>query len=110
MTDKPVCSYCGYSNRVARFKGGDLLCIKHYLQMYNHGKLFEGHKSKNTNKFLVDGDVGKIITAKGEEILVDADTLPMLKTHSWCTLVSGGYAVANISGKVMRMHRLITEA
>lgn len=100
------CSYCGSNKRVARFKGGDLLCIKHYLQMYTYGKLFERGKSRNTNSFIADGADGIIITAKKEHILVDSQALPMLSKHSWC-LNSQGYAVARINKKTIRLNRFV---
>lgn len=61
---------------------------------------------KNTNKFEIIGDVLKITTAKGQEILADAEEIEKLKRYSWC-VSKQGYAVANINGKVVKINRYI---
>lgn len=107
---KQVCTYCGSSNRVARFKGGNPLCIKHYLQMYTYGRLFDKPQSRWSNSIIDDDNGCRIVTAKGEELLVDREMLPMLSQHSWCMTSYKNdhiYAVANINKKLVRMHRLI---
>lgn len=102
------CSFCGSTHRVSRFKGGEMYCLKHYLQMRNHGEVTNSppvRKWKNTIKI---GDASSIlVTAKGDEILVDNCMIPVLVKHSWC-ISKTGYAVANIDKKVIKMHRLIT--
>src|SRR5574344_1372793 len=102
------CSFCGSTDRVCHFHGGELLCMKHYLQMRNYGQLFSEDKSKCTNKIQYNNTACQIITAKGETILVDKDMLPRLANHSWCVSKTG-YAVANINKTLVRMHRLITD-
>ena len=61
---------------------------------------------KNTNKFEIVGDVLKITTAKGQEILADAEEVDKLSRYSWCVSAQG-YAVANIRGKVVKINRYI---
>ena len=56
---------------------------------------------KNTNKYEI-----KVITKKGEEILIDADDFERVKKYSWC-ISKTGYPVANINGKVIKLHRYL---
>lgn len=56
---------------------------------------------KNTNKYEI-----KVITKKGEEILIDAEDFEKVKRYSWC-ISKTGYAVANNGKRVMKMHRYI---
>lgn len=56
---------------------------------------------KNTNKYEM-----KVITKKGEEILIDAEDFEKVKNHSWC-ISKTGYPVANMNGKVVKLHRYL---
>jgi hypothetical protein len=56
---------------------------------------------KNTNRYEI-----KIITKKGEEILVDYEDFEKVKRYSWC-ISKTGYPVANIGYKVIKLHRYI---
>jgi len=76
--------------------------------MYKYGCVFQGSKSKWTNKVIEDENGCRIVTAKGEEIMVDRSSLPVLTRHSWC-ISKTGYAVANISKRVTKMHRLLMD-
>lgn len=55
----------------------------------------------NTNRYEL-----KIITKKGDEILIDIQDLEKVKRYSWC-ISKTGYPVANINGKVTKIHRYI---
>lgn len=48
----------------------------------------------------------KVITSNGVEILIDPEDYERVKRYSWC-ISKTGYAVANIKGKVTKMHRYI---
>ena len=61
---------------------------------------------KRTNTYEVHGDVLKITTKNGIEIIADADDLEKLNKYSWC-ISKTGYPVANINYKVTKMHRYI---
>lgn len=56
---------------------------------------------KNTNTYVI-----KVITKKGEEILIDAEDFEKVRRYSWC-ISKTGYPVANISGKVTKLHRYL---
>jgi len=56
---------------------------------------------KNTNKYEM-----KVITKKGEEILIDIEDFEKVKRYSWC-ISKTGYPVANINGKVTKLHRYL---
>ncbi|AMW98434.1 HNH endonuclease [Rummeliibacillus stabekisii] len=102
------CSFCNSTHRVSRFKGGDLYCLKHYLQMRNHGKVTNDPPLRKwRNKIIIGNTFSTIVTSKGEKIIIDNQKVPMITQHSWC-LSKTGYAVANIKGTTTKMHRLIT--
>lgn len=61
---------------------------------------------QSTNTFIIQGDVMKIITKKGETILADAEDFDRLKKHSWCVSQTG-YAVCCINNKIVRLHRYL---
>lgn len=61
---------------------------------------------KNTNKYEICGDVARIITAKNNIIIVDADDLENLKKYSWY-VSSRGYACTRKQGKLMYLHRIL---
>jgi hypothetical protein len=48
----------------------------------------------------------QIRTSKGQKILIDPDDFEKCSKYSWC-ISKTGYAVANIRGKVTKMHRYI---
>lgn len=82
---------------------GSPYCNKHYLKMKMYGNPY-GHPRERTNTYEIDGDLLIITTAKGEKILADAEDYERLCQHSWCVSKTG-YAVANIKGRVVKLHR-----
>ena len=98
-----VCCVCG--NTFSCRYDGKPYCNKHWLRMYNNGTT-EPKKKAVTNRYIVEDETAKILTANGEEILVDATDLDLVKDHSWC-VSSQGYAVANIDGRVVKINRYI---
>lgn len=56
---------------------------------------------KNTNQYEIN-----IITKKGEKILIDIEDFEKVKKYSWC-ISKTGYPVANINGKVIKLHRYL---
>ena len=97
------CIVCGepYS---CHFEGKPY-CNKHYQRMRFCGNA-GGRKRERTNVFSVDGDLLSITTKNGDLIRADAQDLEKLRLYSWCVSKTG-YAVANIDGKVSKMHRYI---
>ncbi|MEA5016133.1 MAG: HNH endonuclease [Candidatus Limiplasma sp.] len=91
---------------MARFQGGALYCIKHYLQMYNHGVCCDEKKRRYENKIIHGILESKIVTSSGEQIIVDTEMIPILSEHTWC-LNAAGYAVSRTKGKYVRLNRLI---
>ncbi len=47
-----------------------------------------------------------LMTNKNQEIIIDRDDFDFVRQHKWCVSKTG-YAVANICGKVTKMHRFI---
>ena len=97
------CSACSEMANVS-FEGKPY-CNKHYQRLLHHGTT-EKMERQSTNTFVQIGDTLKITTAKGEIILADCGDIDLLKRHSWC-ISKTGYAVANISGRTIKMHRLL---
>ena len=78
------------------------------LRMRAHGDV-ESHPRKNTNTFRVQDDKVYCLTAKGQRYVIDFCDLEKVKKYSWC-LSKTGYFVANIQGKVTKLHRFILQA
>lgn len=108
MAVERKCSFCGSTHRVSRFQGGDLYCLKHYLQMRNHGVCCDEKKRKKQNSIIYGISESKIITSKGDEIIVDTEMVPVLSQYTWC-LNASGYAVSKTKGKYVRINRLILD-
>lgn len=99
-----VCCACGGSFSV--WFDGKPYCNKHYLRMRNNGDLLP-HPREKTNTYIVNGDVLEVVTAKGDSFICDAEDKERVERHSWCKNKSGGYFVANMNGKVVRLSRFI---
>lgn len=106
MSEKKVCSAPECAREAVARVNGIWYCNRHYLRMRNHGDL-ELHPRGRTTKLIYDnGDTATIITAKGETILIDKDDIDKAMRYSWC-ISKTGYAVANIDGRVTKMHRYL---
>lgn len=97
------CSVCEKENAV-RYKGAPY-CNKHYLRMLKWGDT-ELHSRQRTNTYNIVGDILEITTASGTKIIADSEDYEKLSKYSWC-ISKTNYAVANINGKVTKMHRYI---
>jgi hypothetical protein len=82
-------------------------CNMHWLRIYNYGTT-EKIGRKSTNIFVISGDVMTVHTKSGDVIIADAEDYDKLSKYSWC-ISKTGYAVANINGKVTKMHRYILD-
>lgn len=74
--------------------------------MRNNGDLLL-HPKKRTNTYTVKGDVLEVKTAKGDVFICDAEDKAKVEKHSWCKNKNGGYLVANVDGKIVRLSRFI---
>ena len=97
------CSVCSEMASVSF--DGKPYCNKHYQRLLHHGTT-EKMGRQSTNTFEQIGDTLKITTARGEIVLADCEDVDLLKKYSWC-ISKTGYAVANISGRTIKMHRLL---
>lgn len=95
------CCFCGEPFKC--FFKGNPYCNKHYLKMKFYNTCESVRVSKN--KFILE-EYLTIITSKGEKIKADICDYEVLKKYSWC-ISKTGYAVANIKGKVTKLHRYI---
>lgn len=98
-----VCCVCGgaFSSHV----DGKPYCNRHYQLARKYG-VPEGRPRKRTCSYILDGDIMQVVTQKGDVILADAADREAIMRYSWCVSKTG-YAVANIRGKVTKMHRYI---
>ena len=65
-------------------------------------------KKKRENKVIYDNDTVKLITVKGEEILIDRIDYDKIKEYYW-SINSQGYAISVINGKHKRIHLMILD-
>lgn len=63
---------------------------------------------RSKNKFEIIDDVLYITTKSGTVILADVSDYDKLSKYSWC-ICKTGYAVANINGKVTKLHRYLLD-
>ena len=97
------CCVCG--GEFSCFFDGKPYCNKHWLRMYNNGTI-EPKKRERTNTYDVRGDVTIVTTSNGRTFTVDTADLPAVQRYSWC-FSKTGYLVANVGGKVVRLHRYL---
>ena len=102
---KKSCCVCG--GEFACHFDGKPYCNKHYLRMYNNGTIEPKQRERTNHYEKCDGFI-KIITKKGDEILVDDCDEKKVKMYSWC-ISKTGYPVANIGGKVRKIHRYLLD-
>jgi len=102
------CSVCDSTEKVCRFKDGDLYCQKHYNQMYRLGYTTINKKKKRENKIIFDGDIVKMITIKEEIILIDREDYEKTRHFYW-SLNSQGYPISVINGKHKRLHLFLID-
>lgn len=101
-----VCCVCGKPFS-SHFEGKPY-CNLHYLRMKANGTPeYVGRKSINT--FDVQGETTVVTTRSGKPFLIDTADLDAVKKYSWCFNKSGGYLVANIGGRVVRLHRYLLQ-
>lgn len=86
---------------------GKPYCNKHYLRMYAHGDA-ELHPRARTNTYATNGDETIVTTSNGRSFTVDTADLEKVKQHSWC-FCKTGYLVANVDGKVVKLHRYLLD-
>lgn len=103
--EQHFCVACG-EKASCRYQGNmEWYCNKHYLRMYNNGTLAK-KKRPRTNTYEICEDKISILTKKGQKILIDAEDFAKVNQWSWC-VNKKGYAVANVQGKVQKIHMLI---
>lgn len=88
-------------------------CIKHYTQLYNHGKILN-RTIYDPNEFITDGNICriKIYDKNGNEkaeSIIDIDDIEKVKKYKWHTRkAKDGYRVATrINGKIVYLSNLI---
>ena len=97
------CCICG--GQFSSHFDGKPYCNLHYLRVKTNGTpdLVE---RKSKNEFVVNGDTVMCKTTSGIEFLISYGDLEAVQKYTWC-LSKTGYLVANISNKVIKLHRYL---
>ena len=103
MKQKKVCAICG--DKFSASYDGVAYCNKHYQSAYRYGTPF-GRPRVSKNTYTIDKGVAKLLTTKGETFLVEQNDLEKTLLYTWC-FSKTGYLVANINGKVTKLHRYL---
>lgn len=102
-----TCSFCGELKVGANYNG-KFYCNKHWQRMYYRGTPYP-KEYESRCKFEKVDDYYKMITTKGDVILIDAEDYDMVKQHSWC-ISKTGYPVTNTGrGKVVKLQRMLLD-
>ena len=99
----PKCCVCGKKKTVCI--DGKYYCNKHYQSIRRYGHPY-GKPRKSTNLFTMDEEMLVVKTKKGDIFFADKEDAEIITRHSWC-MSKTGYAVANIGGCVIKIHRLV---
>lgn len=104
-----VCEVCGSEIRVGNTRFG-ILCHKHYLQMYRHGKI--RRTIYDPNKIIIDGDMTKIelYDTKGNVTgysIIDTEDIHKIEGYKF--YARKGYTMGSKKGKKKFLHRIITD-
>jgi len=106
--EKPIRTCCICGEPFDSSFQGKPYCNKHYLRMYLYGRTdLKINQSKNPYQIL-DNYV-ELKTTKGVAFKIDKDDFEKVFKHTWC-LSRTGYLVANLKGKVTKLHRYILSA
>ncbi len=106
MPEEKMCGYCHSTKGGGCKVDGIYYCNSCYQRIHKYGSPVP-RKRKSTNKFSIAADGTLVITLKnGMNYYADAEDKELLEKYSWC-MAATGYAVANIGGKVTKMHRYI---
>ena len=100
------CCICG-GTFSCKFDGKPY-CNKHWLRMYINGTIEPKIRAKTTTLVRIDDTTSKIVTKKGEEIIIDSADEEKLMKYSWC-ISKTGYPVATVDHKVVKLHRYLLD-
>ena len=98
-----LCIECGspasttFQNRI--------YCNKHWQQLHLYG-VIGPHPRQRTNTYDTSDGITKIMTRKGKIITIDYADFDLVTKYSWC-VVHGRYAVANVAGKITKLHNYL---
>lgn len=106
--EKPIKKCCVCGGKFGSSFQGKPYCNKHYLRMYFNGSPdLKPNESKNAYQIL--DDCVELKTTKGVIFKIDKDDFEKVSKYTWC-LSKTGYLVANLKGKVTKLHRYILSA
>lgn len=97
-----ICSYCGSTTEVWKFKDVGCFCKRHYQEMYRHGEVRDVGRRKK-NKFVVKDEIVEIHFDKGEIALIDREDLEKVQQLYW-GLTAQGYIHSKFEGRMVRLH------
>lgn len=105
-----LCSVCGGSLRVCRYKRQTLVCGKHYDQLRHFGKILKRSK-KDPNEFIEYQDYYEIVLYNNQKKEIartkfSKHHFEKVRQYKW-SLGSGGYVLSLPNGKHLLLHRLV---
>lgn len=105
-----ICSVCGSTHKVYKFKGEIPLCNKHYKQMYRHGKILE-RTTFDPNEIFIYGEYVELAlydinSTEIARTILNKEDLCKVVERKW--YFSGGYVVSDTVKRGELMHRIIT--
>ncbi|MFW6002735.1 MAG: hypothetical protein ACOCQD_05280 [archaeon] len=108
-----ICEHCGITEketRIIHYKRKKYLCRKHYLQVYNHGKIFRTVTDKN--KITIKGNVAEVELYNIDSdviavTIIDKEDVDRVKDYKM-NLNNNGYVRINTSnGERKILHRYL---
>ena len=110
-----ICEICGKSEGkiINSKKFEKTVCTKHYMQLQQHGRIFEKTR-KDANEYTFDSSYAyiQIYDNKGykkDVIRIDIEDMPICKQYKW-NLKKDGHIKSIYKGKCIYLHRLIMYA
>lgn len=108
------CDICGTTEKETKIinsaRFNKFLCRKHYLQLYNNGKI--GRSIRDKNEVLINEDYAEIVlyNRKNQEVgrtKIDKDDIDKATKYKWY-LDKNGYVVCKNNKVFLLLHRYLT--
>ena len=112
-----ICDVCGKQDKNVKFNSNfnGNLCIKHYHQFHNFGKILDNNSRtcNDLNEIIINGDIAKIsiynkYSEKIYEAIIDSEDVEKVKNFKWRSAIKRG-KVYIVSNKREYLARLILQ-
>lgn len=86
-------------------------CQKHYLQVWRYGKPFKRTRFDPNEVVVLESHAEIVLYNQKNEVVgktkIDISNVKKVSAHKWC-MANTGYAVSQINGTIMLLHKLLT--